>query len=145
MSDLEKNCIFCKIVREEAESSVVAENELCLAFLTIGPFNSGHTLVIPRRHAVTFTDLTPAEVAALAQLSQQVAMALQASGLPGEGFNLWMANGSAAGQDVFHAHMHVFPRLDDDNFRVEVSWPNPPRAELDEVARQLRAALEAAR
>ncbi|MFD1731684.1 HIT family protein [Deinococcus malanensis] len=126
----------------EAESSVVAENELCLAFLTISPFNTGHTLVVPRRHAATFTDLTPAEAAALAQLSQQVAQALERSDLPCEGFNLWMANGSAAFQDVFHVHMHVFPRLKDDGFKIEVSWPQPSRAELNEVAAQLCTALE---
>ncbi|MFC6592013.1 HIT family protein [Deinococcus lacus] len=143
MNEAEKNCIFCKILRGEAESSMVAENDLCTAFLTIGPFNAGHTLVIPKRHAVTFTDLTPAEAAAMAKLAQQVAAALEGSDLPSEGFNLWMANGSAAGQDVFHAHMHVFPRLKGDNFRVEVTWPQPPRSELDKVAGRIRAALEA--
>lgn len=141
MNNLEKDCIFCKILRGEAESSIVAENDLCVAFLTIGPFNTGHTLVVPRRHAVTFSDLTHAEAAALATLAQQVTLALQQSGLPGDGYNLWMANGSVAGQDVFHAHMHVFPRLKDDNFKIEVTWPKPPRSELDEVARQLREAL----
>ncbi|RJF72477.1 HIT family protein [Deinococcus cavernae] len=136
------SCIFCQIVAGEAEASLVAENDLCLAFLTIGPFNTGHTLVVPRRHAATFTDLTPEEASALIQLSQRVAQALQQSELPCEGLNLWMANGKAAFQDVFHAHMHVFPRLKDDGFKVEVSWPQPSRAELNGVAAQLRAALE---
>ncbi|GAA5501418.1 hypothetical protein Dxin01_01150 [Deinococcus xinjiangensis] len=135
-------CIFCQIVAGQAEASVVAENELCLAFLTIGPFNTGHTLVVPKRHAETLTDLSAAEAAALATLSQQVALAVQGSDLPCEGYNLWMANGKAAFQDVFHAHMHVFPRLKNDGFKVEVSWPHPSRAELDNVAAQLRAALE---
>ena len=134
-------CIFCRIIAGDAPASVVAKNDLCLAFLTTGPFNTGHTLVVPRRHAVTFTDLTPAEAVALSELSQQVAQALQRSALPCEGFNLWMANGSVAGQDVFHAHMHVFPRLENDSFHVEVTSPTPSRAELDGVAATLRAVL----
>lgn len=140
---MSRDCVFCRIIAGELQMSLVAENELCLAFLTISPFNTGHTVVIPRRHAVTFTDLTPAEAAALSELAQQVALALQRSDLPGQGFNLWMANGAAAGQDVFHAHLHVFPRLENDNFKVDVTWPNPPRSELDAVAAKLRAALVA--
>lgn len=135
-------CIFCDIVAGHAEASVVAENDLCLAFLDIGPFNTGHTLVVPKRHAATFTDLTPAEAAALSHLAQRVAGALERSGLPCEGYNLWMANGAAAFQDVFHAHMHVFPRTTDDGFKIEVSWPHPSRDELGAVAALLRAALE---
>ena len=135
---MKEDCIFCRIVAGEAEASVVAENDLCLAFPTIAPFNTGHTLVVPKRHAVTFTDLTPAEAAAMTELAQRVAAALERSDLPGEGFNLWMANGAAAGQDVFHAHLHVFPRLGDDGFRVEVNPPQPTRAELDGVAERLR-------
>lgn len=135
---MKEDCIFCRIVAGEAEASVVAENDLCLAFLTIAPFNTGHTLVVPKRHAVTFTDLTPAEAAAMTELAQRVAAALERSDLPGEGFNLWMANGAAAGQDVFHPHLHVFPRLGGDGFKVEVTPPQPTRAELDGVAERLR-------
>lgn len=136
-------CIFCEIVAGRSPVSPVAENDLCVAFLTIAPFNTGHTLVVPRRHAVTFTDLTPAEAAAMAQLAQKVARAQQRSTLPGHDFNLWMANGEAAGQDVFHAHMHVFPRLEGDAFKVEATWPSPARPELDAVAATLRGALGA--
>lgn len=136
-----KDCIFCAIVAGGAGASRVAENELCVAFLTTGPFNTGHTLVVPKRHAVTFTDLTPQEAGAMAELGQQVAQALQASGLPCEGLNLWMANGEVAGQDVFHAHLHVIPRASGDGLKMQVEWTHPPRAELDAVAARLRAAL----
>ena len=135
-----KGCVFCAIAAGEAEASHVAENELCLAFLTIGPFNPGHALVIPRRHAVTFTDLTPQEAGALAELGQRVAQALQSSGLASEGFNLWMANGEVAGQDVFHAHLHVIPRHPGDGLKMQVEWSRPPREVLDGVAQRLRAA-----
>ncbi|MCD0168326.1 MULTISPECIES: HIT family protein [unclassified Deinococcus] len=137
-------CIFCRIVAGDAPASMVAGNELAVAFLDIGAFTRGHTLVVPRRHAVTFTDLTPEEAAAMTALAQEVARAIQSSEVRGEGFNLWMANGAAAGQDVFHAHLHVFPRHAKDGVSVAVDALSPTRAELDEVAAGLRRVLESA-
>ena len=134
--------MFCAIVAGEAEASRVAENELCVAFLDIGPFTTGHTLIVPKRHAVTFTDLTPQEVGAMAELGQRVARALQTSGLPCDGLNLWMANGEVAGQDVFHAHLHVIPRLSGDGLKMAVRPAHPSRAALDKVAATLRSALQ---
>lgn len=139
-----KGCIFCAIVEGKAEASRVAETELCLAFLDIGPFNPGHVLVVPKRHAVTFTDLTPQEAGDLVQLGQRVAQALRESGLAAGGFNLWMANGEVAGQDVFHAHLHVIPRHAGDGLKMQVEWTRPERAVLDGVAARIRAALNGA-
>lgn len=135
-------CIFCRIVRGEVPSSQVCGDALVTAFLDRAPVNAGHVLVVPRRHAVSLTDLTAAEVAGLARTAQRVAAALK-SALPGcEGVTLSMADGERAGQEVPHAHLHVIPRLVNDGF----GWRrhgNPMEQErLDGIATRIRGAIE---
>ena len=136
------DCIFCAILAGEAEASVVAETERALAFLDIEPITPGHTVLVPRTHAARLADLHVDDGAELFRLAQRTAAALYASGLRAEGVNLFLADGEAAGQDVFHAHLHVLPRFGGDGFGLRF----PPdhrvreRAELDDVAEKLREA-----
>jgi histidine triad (HIT) family protein len=114
-----------------------------LAFLTIGPVTPGHLLVIPKRHAPYLADLDEATGARMFIIGMRLARALRASGLRCEGLNLFLADGEAAFQEVFHTHLHVFPRFAGDSFRIDADWSNTPsRAELDEIAAQVRAAYE---
>lgn len=134
-------CVFCAIVADEADASFVASSELAVAFLDIRPVGTGHTLVIPRRHAVGLADLEDAEGAELVRLGRQIAVAQRELGLA-EGVNLFLADGEVAGQEVFHAHLHVLARRRDDGLRLAVDYPPPPdREELDATAARLRAAL----
>jgi histidine triad (HIT) family protein len=72
----------------------------------------------------------------------RTASALRRSGLPAEGINLFLADGEAAFQDVFHLHLHVFPRFKGDTFRIDPDWSiTPPREELDRIVARIRAAL----
>jgi histidine triad (HIT) family protein len=135
-------CVFCRIVAG-AEASVVHEDDDVLAFLTIGPVNPGHVLVIPKQHYPDLADLPEPLAARCFTVAQRVAAAIRASGLHCEGVNVFLADGEAAFQEVFHLHLHVFPRFKGDAFRITADWSvKPPRGELDAIARQIRAAVD---
>lgn len=136
------DCAFCTIVAGEAPASVVFEDADVLAFLDILPIAPGHLLVIPKRHAPYLADLDEAIGARMFVIGMRLAAALRASGLRCDGVNLFLADGEAAGQEVFHAHLHVFPRFADDGFRITDDAVSPPRAELDANAATIRAAQE---
>ena len=137
-----RDCIFCAILDGETEGSFVAATERAVAFLDILPVGPGHTLVVPRRHAVGLVDLDPEDGAELFRLGQQIAVAQWELGLAA-GVNLFLADGSVAGQEIWHAHLHVIPRQPDDSVVLRVDYDAPPdRDGLDEMAGRLREALE---
>jgi diadenosine tetraphosphate (Ap4A) HIT family hydrolase len=136
------SCVFCQILANEAPASVVLESGLIVAFLDIRPANAGHTLVVPRRHAESFTELTPAEVAEVALCGQRVAAALKRGAVPCDGITFSLADGAAAGQDVPHAHLHVIPRRIADGLGWRAGGQRAERGALDTVAGQIRHALE---
>lgn len=104
--------------------------------------NPGHLLVVPRAHAASLAGLEDALGAHLLVVAKRMAAALRASGLRCEGVNLFVADGEAAGQEVFHVHLHVLPRWDGDRFRVDAEWMWPDRSELDAAAAAVRLADE---
>lgn len=106
--------IFTKIINREIPADIVYEDELVLAFLDNTPINHGHTLVIPKKPFTNVFDGDPETLAHIMKVGQKIALALKASGLA-EGVNLFMNNGAAAGQEVFHSHLHVIPRHTGDN------------------------------
>ena len=135
-------CVFCAIVAGEAESSIVYDTEDVLVFLDIRPVNPGHLLVIPKRHAPDLADLDEATGAHMFMVAMRLAAALRTSGLRCEGVNLFLADGEAAFQEVFHAHLHVFPRFSGDSFRIDADWSVvPERDELDAIAARVRTAV----
>ncbi len=97
-------CPFCAVGRP-----LLACSDLAVAFADGRPISPGHTLVVPRRHVAGYFDCTPAEKAALWQLVEDVCVLLGESHRP-DGFNVGFNAGAAAGQTVFHAHIHVIPR-----------------------------------
>ena len=134
-------CIFCEILAGRESGSFVYRDEVVAAFLTIGPVNPGHVLIVPTRHAAGVADLTAEENAALFSLAQRISAAIRDSPVPCEGINLWLADGEAAFQDVFHTHLHVIPRLAGDSFEISFEFGNPDRLELDEIAGSIAARL----
>ena len=134
-------CIFCEIMAGRALASRVAENSLSIAFLDIGPLREGHSVVIPKRHAVEFTDPTPEELAAVFQLGAEIARR-QRQFLGSQGETLFLASGNAGEQSVFHLHLHVVPRIEADALDL-TSWcaariRKPSREDLDSIAAKLR-------
>jgi len=131
--------VFCGIVAGELPASVVYVDDEIMAFLDIRPVNPGHVLVIPRSHAAELSDLDPHIGGRMFQVAQDMTAAIRRSELRCDGVNLFLADGEAAGQEVFHSHLHVLPRYRGDKFRLEPNWPPPPgRKELDRIAAQLR-------
>jgi histidine triad (HIT) family protein len=140
------DCIFCRIIRGEAPASRVLEDEFCLGFMDIQPVTPGHVLVIPKRHAVYLAEMTAEECGKLFSAAHGLAAALRGSGLQCEGVNLLLADGKAAGQEVFHVHAHVIPRFPGDGFGLRIgprSAQHSVRAALDEQAGHIRTALRA--
>ena len=112
------DCIFCKIVKGEIPAAKFYEDDYCIAFLDINPVNKGHALVIPKKHFETVLDMPEQEGIALAKASVKIGKALKrATGC--EGVNLLHNIGKAAGQLVFHAHVHLIPRFSIDSMSFE--------------------------
>ena len=139
------DCVFCGIVETSVPSSVVYRDAVVMAFMDIRPVNTGHVLVIPLKHFTELSDMDETTGMRLFQITMRVQKAIRASGVRCEGVNLFLADGEAAFQEVFHVHMHVFPRFKGDDFKISADWSRqPPRAELDEVAAKIRSAYPAA-
>jgi len=135
-------CVFCGIVAGELEASLVDTAERTVAFMDIQPLTPGHVLVVPRRHASSLQELDPEDGSELFRVGQHAAAALRGSSLRCDGVNLFLADGVAAGQDVFHVHLHVFPRFEGDGFglRLPTDYVIRPREALEAAASALRAA-----
>lgn len=139
------DCVFCRIIAGGLEASVVHADAQTLAFLDIQPLTTGHLLVAPRRHAASLAELDPDDGARLFRVAQRAAAALRLSGLHCEGVNFFLADGVAAGQDVFHVHLHVFSRFAGDGFGLQLppGYAVQPREALDAAASALRSAWPA--
>ncbi len=138
------DCIFCRILAGRADASVVWRDERCTAFMDIQPVNPGHVLVVPNRHAPSLAELDAESGGHIFQIAQRLAAALRRSGVRCEAVNLFLADGEAAGQDVFHVHLHVIPRFAGDGFGLRFGphyRERPGRAALEEAAERIRAAL----
>jgi diadenosine tetraphosphate (Ap4A) HIT family hydrolase len=119
-------CVFCDGL---ARRTLVAENDLAVAFLDSFPLSPGHCLVIPRRHEPDFLALTPEEQAAIWALVAPVRRHIETGWTP-DGYNIGINVGTAAGQTVAHAHLHVIPRRQGDvaDARGGVRWIIPAKA-----------------
>jgi histidine triad (HIT) family protein len=139
MSDAD-TCIFCRIVRGEAPSHRVAEDQHTLAFMDAFPVTDGHTLVITKMHAPTIFEASEEALVAVAATARRVAHALRAVLAP-DGMMVFQLNGAAAMQTVFHYHMHLLPRRAGDPLALHSRVPGDP-ARLADLASQLAAALK---
>jgi len=138
-------CVFCEILAGRARASLVHRDDRSCAFMDILPVNPGHVLVIPVSHAALLGELDPESGADLFRVGQRVAAAIRRSDRHCEGVNLLLADGEAAGQEIFHVHLHVIPRYrgDGSGFRFGTRGVSPPaRTELDQIAERLRTSLE---
>jgi histidine triad (HIT) family protein len=123
-----EDCVFCKIVRQQAPASVVYEDEQVAAFMDIRPVTQGHTLVIPKEH---FTDIysTPEElIANVHKITKRLAIAVKKA-VNADGISIVQQNEKAAGQDIFHIHVHIIPRFEGRKM--------PRFSELKEVSREM--------
>lgn len=125
-------CIFCRIVAGKSPSTTIAETERAIAFMDINPVTPGHALVVPRAHADDLFDISVEDLAACAELAQEIARRAKVR-LGADGINLLNSNGKVAKQSVFHFHIHVIPRYSKDP-RKDTSgmpWQNAPASRGD--------------
>jgi len=139
---MSEDCVFCQIVAGTLPSSVVHETAAALVLMDVDPVTPGHLLVIPKAHLPALADLSDTLACDLFSLARTMASALRQTSLRCEGVNLFYADGEAAFQEIFHAHLHVFPRFPGDGFVVNANWGSAPdRSELDALASQIRDAV----
>lgn len=139
------DCVFCKLLAGELEVTFVHQDDVCAAYMDVQPVTPGHVLVVPLRHAAHLADLKEEEGAQMFRVAQRVAAAVRECGVKCEGINFFLADGEAAGQEVFHVHLHVYPRFSGDGFSLNLPsdyQQRPPRTELNEIAKRIRVALK---
>jgi histidine triad (HIT) family protein len=135
------DCVFCRIVNGTEPASVVHRDDDVAAFCDIAPFNPGHVLVVPCRHAAHLEDLAEADGARMFEVAHRLARGLRRSGLRCEGVNLFLADGAAAFQEVFHVHLHVIPRWRGDGVQLRARRRTPGREQLDLTAVAVRRGM----
>ena len=109
------DCIFCKIVSGEAESSKVYEDEDVIGFLDLHPINQGHTLVISKKHATNIYDISIQDLEKISQVTQKLAIRIKKV-LNADGISIFQMNERGGDQDVMHYHVHIIPRHEGDWF-----------------------------
>ena len=136
-------CIFCKIINGEIPAAKVYEDDMVLAFLDIAPINHGHVLVIPKEHHQSISTVPEAVAGRMMRIASRIGIILKRRE-EYDAYNLHLADGTAAGQVVMHAHLHVVPRGVEDGFRWnwrQLSYPDGRAAELAaEIAAKLAEA-----
>lgn len=130
MADRDPDCIFCAIVAGEAPAEIVDSDERTVTLMDINPATKGHALVIPRAHSEDLLAIGEDDLRHTAVAAQRVAKRMEATLHP-DGFNLLNACRAAAWQTVFHFHIHVIPRYEDDPLKLP--WI-PRGADFDEIA-----------
>ena len=131
------DCIFCKIVAGEIPAQIVDENERTIAFMDINPATRGHVLVVPREHSQDLLEVDADDLAAVANMAQGLSRRI-IDRLDADGVNLLNSCRAAAWQTVFHFHVHVIPRYEDDPMKLP--WIPAPgdSAEIEAAAEALR-------
>jgi histidine triad (HIT) family protein len=134
------DCVFCKIIARQIPATVVHEDEHTLAFMDLGQVNPGHVLVAVKAHVENIFGLQAPQASAVSTTAVRVARAIRDAFAP-HGLSVYQANGKAAGQTVFHYHVHLVPRYEGDG--MALSWPvkNPPREKLEAYAEKIKASL----
>ena len=136
----DETCIFCRVAQKQVPATLVYEDKKVLAFLDIKPLNEGHTLVIPKAHYESIFDIPRDIVAYLHGITKQVAIAIKKA-TNADGISIIQQNGKAAGQDVFHLHVHVIPRYGGQKLPSYNEVSEADRAKLSQTAAKIRKHL----
>jgi histidine triad (HIT) family protein len=132
-----EDCLFCKIAARDVDAEIVDEDDDTVAFLDINPWTRGHALVIPRNHSRNLYDIAEEDLHHTADAAKRLAQRMR-DGLGCSGINLLNSTEAAAWQTVFHFHIHVIPRYDDDPLQLPTRPQEADKEQLAEVADQLR-------
>ena len=137
---IKDDCIFCKLANGVFPTNKIYEDENFTVILDASPANPGHSLIIPKQHFDCLFRLDDELAAKVMPLAKKIGAVIKAE-TGADGINVVQNNGTAAGQTVFHFHVHIIPRYDSDNF--DIGWPQeePDSAEQAELAEKLAARL----
>ncbi|ASK28713.1 HIT family protein [Chryseobacterium sp. T16E-39] len=139
------DCIFCKIINRELPASIIHEDDHVIAFMDIQPVNPGHILVVPKVHKELIAEVDEDLTSRMFKIAAKINRAIRKSNIHSEGINYFLADGEAAGQEVFHTHLHIFPRFRNDGFGLRFSenyTQLPQREELDEICVTIKESME---
>ncbi|MDE7014040.1 MAG: HIT family protein [Kineothrix sp.] len=128
----DKDCIFCKIANGDIPSKELYEDDEFKVILDLGPATKGHALILPKNHYANLFELPDEDASKVMLLAKKMAGRM-AEKLGCDGFNLVQNNGKAAGQTVFHFHLHLIPRYEDDGQTLGWKPLEPTQEELEEV------------
>ena len=134
------DCVFCKIIRKEAPATNLYEDDRVLAFLDIRPLNEGHTLVIPREHYETVYEMPEDLVCHIYTVVKRMSVAVK-NASKADGITIIQQNGRAAGQEIFHMHVHIVPRFEGQKLPHFHDIPNASREQLEQAARRIKQKL----
>lgn len=137
MSD---NCIFCSIIGKEISSTTIYENEWVKAIMDISPANKGHVILISKSHCENIFDLDDKVCERIFIIAKKIALVLKEE-LKCGGVNILQNNGKVAGQTVFHFHMHVIPRYNEDKVTIDWEHLSYDEGELKELGEKLKSRL----
>lgn len=126
------DCIFCKIANGEIPSKTIHEDDNFRVILDLGPATKGHALILPKDHYADLYELPDETAADVMKLAKKMAMQMTEK-LGCDGFNLVQNNGETAGQTVFHFHLHLIPRYENDGQKIGWKPGAPSQEELEEI------------
>jgi histidine triad (HIT) family protein len=132
----DETCIFCKIARKQAPSSIIYEDETAAAFLDIRPLNLGHSLVVPKAHYVDIFDIPEKVLCNVHETSKLISPAIKKA-TKADGISIIQQNGKSAGQDIFHFHIHVVPRFEGQRMPSFNDLKPVERDKLDDMAKRI--------
>lgn len=136
----DENCIFCKLANGDIPTATVYEDEYLRAIMDAAPANKGHIIILPKSHAANIYELEDEYVSRAFVLAKKLAVALKK--LTGcDGVNILQNNGGAAGQTIFHFHVHVIPRFKDDDCTIVWKPTSYEDGEASEVAKKIAELL----
>lgn len=136
---IDKDCIFCKINQGEIPSTTIYEDEDFKVILDINPASRGHAVILPKNHAANLMELPDEDAEKILKVAKKCAVAMMEV-LHCDGINILQNNGEAAGQTVFHLHIHLIPRYEGDS--VNIKWiPGTPEENATQLAEAIRAAI----
>ena len=136
----DSNCIFCKIANGEIPSKTLYEDDSFRVILDISPASKGHAIILPKNHAANLYELSDEDASKIMLVAKKVATVLK-DVLHCDGMNILQNNGEAAGQTVFHLHVHLIPRYENDN--VTITWESGAEGNTlaDEIVEQIQKAV----
>lgn len=129
------NCIFCKIIKGDIPSRTIYEDDSYKAIMDVSPASKGHVIVLPKTHVANIFEIEEEDLAGAVIVAKKVAAALKKA-FNCDGVNILQNNGEAAGQTVFHLHVHVIPRYEGDT--VNIKWKQIEDMDLDSIYEEIK-------